>query len=224
MSRSHVSSRIARRAATALLFAATLTVLPQAHAATNLFNMYVGAAYARSNLRARDSSPLPFGGGGPLNSFDRSDSGYQFSLGVRGLEMLGAEVDYFDLGSGSVSNLATVGGTAGVVSSANVGQKGEAAFAMLYLPVPIVDIYLKAGVDRINSNLSASYLPPGVFCGVLSCQNQSLATSRTTTGLALGAGAQWQFGNLGLRAEYERFTAYGGHPDLVSVGVIWTFL
>ena len=221
---SHAHPRIPRHIATAALLVAALAVLPQAHAATNLFNMYVGAAYARSNLRARDTNPLPFSGGGPLNSFDRSDSGYQFSLGVRGLEMLGAEVDYFDLGSGDVSNLASVGGTAGVVSSANVAQKGEAAFAMLDLPVPIVDIYLKAGVDRINSNLNASYLPSGVFCSVLGCAHQSLATSRTTTGLALGAGAQWQFGNWGLRAEYERFTAYGSHPDLVSVGVIWTFL
>ena len=95
---------------------------------------------------------------------------------------------------------------------------------MLYLPVPIVDIYLKAGVDRISSKLSASYLPRGIFCPAIGCQNESLAVSRTTTGLALGAGAQWQLGNWGVRAEYERFTAYGGHPDMISLGVVWTFL
>ncbi len=53
------------------------------------------------------------------------------------------------------------------------------------------------------------------FCGVFGCQNQSLPTSRPTTGLALGASAPWQFGNWGLRAEYERFTAYGGPPGQV---------
>jgi len=221
---SHISHRIPRCAAAAAVLAAALAVVPQAHAATNLFNMYVGAAYARSNLRARDSNPNPFSGSGPLNSFDRSDSGYQLSLGARGLDLLGAEVDYFDLGSGDVSN-AYAGSYAGHVSNASLAQKGEAAFAMLYLPVPIVDIYLKAGVDRINSDLSAMFVEQLVPCSNGACATtEPLGLHKTTTGLALGAGAQWQFGNWGLRAEYERFTAYGGHPDLVSLGVVWTFL
>ena len=71
-----------------------LMTIPQAHA-TNLFNLYVGAAYARSNLRAKDSIPIPFGGAGPFSRFDRSDSGYQFSLGARGLDLLGADVARF---------------------------------------------------------------------------------------------------------------------------------
>ncbi len=210
-----------RRAAAALLGATALAGLPQAHA-TNLFNVYAGAAYARSNLRAKDSNTLPFGTGA-LNSFDRSDSGYQFTLGVRALELLGAEADYFNLGSGSVSNPASIGGNSVGVSNATVSQKGEAVFAMLYLPVPIVNIYLKAGVDRITSDLGARFTPTGVFCPV-GCTAQSLTLHATTTGLALGAGAQWQFGNWGVRADYERLTALGEHPDLVSVGVIWTFL
>lgn len=202
-----------------------LMTIPPAHA-TNLFNLYVGAAYARSNLRAKDSNPIPFSGAGFLNRFDRSDSGYQFSLGARGLELLGAEIDYFDLGSGSVSN-AYGFPSVGTVTGATLSQKGEAAFAMLYLPVPVIDIYLKAGVDRITSNLGAEFTPASIcFNGgvVGSCPTESLALHATTTGLALGAGAQWKFGNWGLRAEYERFTALGEHPDLVSVGVVWTFL
>ncbi|MGC8517735.1 MAG: outer membrane beta-barrel protein [Steroidobacteraceae bacterium] len=220
MSVSQASRRMARRVSTIVLFAATLAALPPAHAATNLFNMYVGAAYVRSNLRAHDSNPLPFGG--QLNSFDRSDSGYQLSLGVRGLELLGAEVDYFDLGNGSISN-PYASGFLGSVANASVAQKGEAAFAMLYLPIPVIDIYLKAGVDRMNSDLNGQFSGPGI-CQITGCVAQSLNVHKTTTGLALGAGAQWQFGNWGLRAEYERFTAYGGHPDLVSLGVVWTFL
>ncbi|MGC8521716.1 MAG: outer membrane beta-barrel protein [Steroidobacteraceae bacterium] len=214
------------QATLALLAAAAVGGLPQAHAATNLFNVYAGAAYARSNLRAKDSNPAPFNGGGPLSAFSRSDAGYQFSLGVRGLELLGAEVDYFDLGSGSVSGAYMPAGTSpGTVSGATLSQKGEAAFAMLYLPVPIVDIYLKAGVDRIASDLGAQFTPV-IYCPIGSCRvpAEHLALHATTTGLALGAGAQWQFGNWGIRAEYERFTALGEHPDLVSVGIVWTFL
>lgn len=191
--------------------------------ASNLFNVYLGAAYARSSLRAKDSNPMPFGGGGPLSGFDRSDSGYQLSLGVRGLDLLGAEVDYFDLGSGDVSNAYTVAGGPGTVTGASLAQKGEAAFALLYLPVPIVDFYLKAGVDRITSDLGARFTPQGL-CVLTRCTAESLALHAKTTGLALGAGVQWKFGAWGLRAEYERFTALGEHPGMASVGVTWTIL
>ena len=218
--------RIPLQGTLALIATAAMIGMPQAHAATNLFNAYVGAAYARSNLRAKDSNPTPFGGNGSLSAFNRSDSGYQFSLGVRGLELLGAEVDYFDLGSGSVSNPYLLGGNSlGIVSAGTLSQKGEAAFAMLYLPVPIVEVYLKAGIDRITSDLGAQFRPL-IFCPVGSCPvpTERLALHATTTGLAFGAGAQWQFGNWGVRAEYERFTALGEHPDLISLGVVWTFL
>lgn len=213
------------RALVALLVAIAASGMARARA-TNLFNVYAGAAYARATLRARDSNPLAFSGSGPLSSFNRSGSGYQLSLGVRGLELLGAEVDYFDLGSVDVANAHTLAGTPGTVSDATLAQKGEALFAMLYLPIPVVDVYLKAGVDRITSDLGARFTPecplPLPFNPV--CGPETLALHATTTGLAVGAGAQWQFGNWGVRAEYERFTALGEHPDLVSVGVIWTFL
>lgn len=214
--------RASQRLIAGLLMAGALAGVPRAHA-TNLFNVYVGAAYARSNLRAKDSSPIPFVGSGPLRAFNRSDSGYQFSLGARGLDLLGAEIDYFNLGSGGVSNAYGFPGSPGTVTGATLSQKGEAAFAMLYLPVPIVDVYLKAGLDRITSDLGARFTPPGL-CSVGVCAPQSLSLHATTTGLALGAGVQWKLGNWGLRAEYERFTALGEHPDLVSVGVVWTIL
>lgn len=204
------------------LFAGIVTVgATQAHA-TNLLNMYVGAAYSRANLRAKDSNPVPFLGSGPLNSFSRSDSGYQFTLGVRALESLGAEIDYFDLGTGHVSNAYDAQVNPGSVTDATLGQKGEAAFAMLYLPIPVIDVYLKAGIDRVTSDLGARFNAPLALCLATNCPSLNMHT--TTTGLALGAGAQWQFGNWGVRADYERLTALGGHPDLISVGVIWTFL
>ena len=205
-----------------VLAGASVMGMPLARA-SNLFNVYLGAAYARSNLRARDSNPAPFGGSGPLDGFDRSDSGYQLSLGVRGLEVLGAEVDYFDLGGGGVSSAYTTTGGPGTVTGARLGQKGEAAFAVLYLPVPIVDVYLKAGVNRITSDLGAHFTPQGL-CALTGCAPESLSLHATTTGLALGAGVQWSFGAWGIRAEYERFTALGEHPDLASVGVTWSFL
>jgi hypothetical protein len=39
----------------------------------------------------------------------------------------------------------------------------------------------------------------------------------------LGGGAQYKLGPMALRAEYERFSADGTHPTLISVGVTWSF-
>ena len=37
-------------------------------------------------------------------------------------------------------------------------------------------------------------------------------------------GAQFKLGAWAVHAEYERFNAAGGNPNLVSLGVTWTFL
>jgi len=37
---------------------------------------------------------------------------------------------------------------------ANASMKGVSAFGMFYFPVPIIDLYLKAGIARIQSALS----------------------------------------------------------------------
>ena len=48
--------------------------------------------------------------------------------------------------------------------------------------------------------------------------------STTETTFAAGAGVQWKLGNWAIRGDYERFTALGEHPSLISVGVTWSFL
>ena len=89
----------------------------------------------------------------------------------------------------------------------------------------MINLYLKAGVARLSSDLrgtfAATTCPPGVACFVLPSQS-AFSTSAITP--ALGGDLQCTHGHWGIRAEYERFTAFGAHPDLVSVGVIWTFL
>lgn len=202
---------------------AALLIAPSAvpaHAATNLLDFYVGAALGHARLRAKDSGLLP---ADSLGSFDRSAFAYQIMAGVRGLYLLGAEVDYFDFGSGRV---APAWSGAGTLTHARMSQKGEAAFAVLYLPVPVIDFYIKAGVARLTTHLSASANYPGCVpplqCIAFVPQSGSVDTSETT--FAAGAGAQWQFGDWAVRAEYERFTALGEHPDLVTLGVTHSFL
>ncbi len=217
-----------RRLSLALCASVLAGASPRAHASTNLFNVYLGAGLGHADLRARSPS-LIASDPDALGTFDRHDMAYQFAAGVRGLYLLGAELDYMHLGSGSVSP-AWAG--IGSLGSARVSQKGAAAFALLYLPIPVpmLDVYLKAGVARITSDLSASAVVPGctgTLCTcTVTCPNQTDNGSfgMTETTFAEGAGVQWSIGNWAVRGEYERFDALGEHPDLLTVGVTWSLL
>jgi opacity protein-like surface antigen len=208
------------------LLATAMAVIPPARASNRFLSVYIGGAYGHARLAAKDigllSSDLP---GSQLGGFDASHSAYQIIAGIRGLDLLGAEFDYFDLGSASTSPSWSSGGFFDTLASAQISQKGEAAFALLYLPVPVIDVYLKAGIARLTTRLYASagsaFCPPGVFCPV--SQPAHGAINNTETAFGAGAGVQWTFGAWALRAEYERFTALGEHPSLVSVGATWSF-
>lgn len=201
---------------------AALLIAPAipAHASTNLLDVYIGAAVGHARLRARDSNLIPIGS---LGSLDRKDFAYQVMLGVRGLYLLGAEVDYFNFGSGRAF---PAWSGPGALTDARMSQKGEAAFAMLYLPVPVIDLYLKAGIARLTTHLSVSTnytgcAPPLTCIGLVPFSG---GLDTTETAFAAGAGAQWKLGNWAVRAEYERFAALGEHPDLVTLGVTRSFL
>jgi hypothetical protein len=66
----------------------------------------------------------------------RTVTAYQFFVGVRPISFLGAEMAYLDFGHAY-----------GTLNSAvaDLSLKGEGAFGMLYLPVPVIDVYLEAG-------------------------------------------------------------------------------
>jgi opacity protein-like surface antigen len=214
------------------LTAAGVAAGPRACAATNLLKFYVGGGVGRAQLRARYPGLVAIPTGSGPGSFARRDTAWQLTAGIRALEVLGAEVDYFDLGSG-VASVAWPGPDN--VTDARLSQRGEAAFAVLYLPIPIIDVYFKAGVARLRTTASATAAGPGclpgylcpLFCVVgLPCgafsANEALAA--TETKFAAGAGVQWKIGNWAIRGDYERFTALGEHPSLVSLGVTWSFL
>lgn len=214
----------------AALITAAIAAVPCARASTNLLNVYIGAAYGHARLRARDIGLISSVSGSRLGGIDVGNSAYQVIAGVRALDFLGAEVDYFDLGSGGAApTFSGVGPLPNV--NAHVSQKGEAAFAVVYLPVPIIDVYLKAGVARLTTSLSATVTPSSaplpLPCVTAVCPSLSEyrgAVRTTETAFAAGAGVQWKFGDWAIRGEYERFTALGEHPSLVSVGATWSFL
>lgn len=193
--------------------------------ADDLLGFYVGAAYGQAHIRAQldslDSSigPLP-----SLGSFDTTNNAYQAMVGVRVLSFLGAEVAYVDLGQGSIRGPGQpVPGVAGsFVSGEQVSQRGAAAFAMLYLPVPVVDVYVKAGVSRITSDMSATAgLPVSCAGGTVNCNILYASRTASDVGFAYGAGLQWKLGPWAVRGEYERFDAAGANPSLLSIGMTY---
>jgi opacity protein-like surface antigen len=99
-------------------------------------------------------------------------------------------------------------------------MKGAAAFGVLYLPLPVVEVYVKARLARLESTLNA-FSPEQPSC--IPCAPATFQLDRTNTGFAAGAGAQHKFGSWAVRKEYERFNAAGGNPSLLSAGITWSF-
>ena len=79
----------------------------------------------------------------------------------------------------------------GSTTSADVKMSGAAAFGMLYLPVPVVSVYAKAGLARLQATSNVSLFLPGVgTCPINNpnCAWFSQRSSATNTSLAPGAG------------------------------------
>jgi hypothetical protein len=170
--------------------------------ADDLVGVYVGGSVGRAQIDAT----APY-----VGRFKESHSAFKLMVGLRPLSLVGAELAYFDFGHPSR--------LIGFIPT-DVSMKGAAALGILHLPVPIVDIYAKAGLARLQSTVTAtSVCPPGAYC---IAAPTPAPVSRANMGFASGAGAQFKFGSCAVRGEYERFSAAGGHPSLLSIGATWT--
>lgn len=87
--------------------------------------------------------------------------------------------------------------------------------------MPMVDIFAKAGVARLQSSVESS-----INC-IADCPTKlvpsSFSLDQKQTRVAYGAGAQIMVAAVAIRAEYERISATGGDPDLLSLGISWSF-
>src|SRR5215469_10061182 len=138
---------------------------------------YVGAGVVRNSV-----SDITALGGLP----DLKNTSWKALVGVRPLNWLAAEADYIDLGSGSSS-------TGGVSTHADGSAWAVYGVGFLPIPLPIVEIYGKAGFAHWNLNGNVnSPLSPG-----------SLSTNGSE--FAWGIGAQAHISMIGARLEYENF-------------------
>jgi opacity protein-like surface antigen len=158
-----------------------------AHAGIPGADFYIGAGIGQSNadLSASDLS---------VSSFDKKDTGWKVFVGGRFLSFVGAELDYIDFGKPSGSGI-------------DIKYKGIAGYGLFYFPIPlpILDVYAKAGVARVDVN-------------------PSFEPSTAGTKFAYGAGLQLKFGSFAIRGEYERFKADASKPSMLSVGLSKSFL
>jgi opacity protein-like surface antigen len=198
------SRRFTSVAATFVIFAAALLQTRNAPAG-DFLGLYIGGAAGQSQVEAN----VPTAG-----EFKENHSAFKVIAGIRPLSLIGAELSYIDFGhpSANINSAAT-----------DVTEKGADAFAVLYLPVPVVDVFIKAGLARLQSTTNSNRVGFGA-CTVADPNCSLFRLDRTNTSFAAGAGAQLKLGAWAVRAEYERFNAAGGNPSLVSLGVTWTFL
>jgi hypothetical protein len=182
----------------------------------DLLGLYLGASAGQGRVKASPGSLVTSRQGEDTlvdaADFNATHSAFKVTAGLRPIPLLGAEVSYIDFGH----PLGHLG-----AAQSDVDLKGAAAFAVAYLPVPLFDIVVKAGLARLDNTLSGS----GSFVQVGSdvVKSSLFRLSRTNTNFAVGGGLQYSIGPLALRAEYERFEAAGGSPSLLTAGVAWTF-
>jgi hypothetical protein len=178
--------------------------------ADDLLGAYFGATYGKATVDAST---------GLVSGFGIHSSAYTIIAGWRPIPELSAELQYLDLGHSS--GLSTYKNS-NVPLTNSASRKGEGAFAILYLPTPIVDFYMKAGLAKLHTTALTivGTCPKGGVCPPLASPPP---VDSTGVGVAGGGGVMYRFRSLELRAEYERFAALGGNPYMVTGGFTWTF-
>jgi hypothetical protein len=162
-----------------------LTVLTLGATAARAENglFYLGAGVVRNSVSDITSQ------GGGISAPDLKNTSWKAYAGVRPLNWLAAEADYIDLGSAS----STIAFGSGYSGSKNIKSYTFAAYAVGFLPIPlpVVDIFGKAGVAF--SRLDGEFYFPGV----------GGSYGNTGTGFAWGIGVQAHINIVGARLEYE---------------------
>ena len=197
--------------ALSLVFAAVcaLSTRPARASDWNVVGFYAGAGIGESTVR----SDYGFDPDYPDDSHPHHTA-YKVLAGIRPIPFVGAEAEYIDFGHPSSSD-GYFDHLNGLDYNADSHPKAGVLSAVGYLPLPFIDVFAKAGVARLETNLNsyADSDPP-----ILSRQHA------WQTKAAYGGGAQAHFfGALAVRADYERINSSFGDPDAFLVSATWTF-
>jgi opacity protein-like surface antigen len=171
-------------------------------------NFYLGGALGVSSVRMNGVNDSNLS-----NGFNHNDAGGKVFVGIRPISLIGAELQYVDFGDPSDRY------------GNDVHQQAGAVYGMLYAPIPIpsFDVYAKAGLAWLRSTANTQIANTNGPCQDLPCGTLPYTFSRNNADAAFGAGAQIKFSRLAIRGEYERIQGSAAKPDLLSLGLTWTF-
>jgi opacity protein-like surface antigen len=174
--------------------------------AADLLGLYVGGSLGKADVRS--SYLLTFAG---------TDAGWKAFVGARPISFAGIEVAYTDFGH-ATAPLPTPSLEEGLTSD-NSRQQAATILGVGYLPLPVpfLDLYGKVGVARLDTQQQIEGF------GFINPPHFTIMHTQWSTDFTYGAGVQAKFGQLALRAEYERINASGGDPTLLSLGILWRF-
>ena len=181
--------------------------------ADNPAGFYLGAGVGYSTIRSDDP------GYGLPAYYNDHQTAWKVIAGVRPIPVVGAEFEYIDFGQPGTHNFNDIG-----YYGLDSHPRAAALFGVGYLPLPVpfFDIYGKAGVARLQTDVTTV---ESVTCPV-SMPNCPPILSRQNQGdnkFAYGVGVQSKAWGVAFRAEYERISSPYGDPDALTVSATWTF-
>jgi hypothetical protein len=175
---------------------------------------YVGAGVGYSTIRSDDPAyGLP-------GYFDDHQTAWKVIAGVRPLPVVGAEFEYIDFGQPSVDGYYNAG-----YYGLDSHPRAAALFGMGYLPLPIpfFDVFAKAGVARLQTDVNTTYLQDCTIGGACTAYPSFDRQDQVDYRFAYGVGVQSRAWGFAFRAEYERISSPYGDPDALSVSATYTF-
>ena len=210
MSDLHRNIALGKALAALLVSAATFIVSAPAWA-DNPLGLYIGGGVGGSHVRDDN-----------LNGFVENHTGWKALIGIHPIHVVGVEAEYTDFGHPGASSVTVA---PGLTYNVDASQKAASLFGLVYapLPLPVIDIYAKAGVSRLKLTLNqfSATSPCGNGCTQYIVTGSS---DRTDTKFAYGAGVQSRLPmGFTVRAEYERIASPFGDPDALTVSAVWRF-
>ncbi|MBS0374861.1 MAG: outer membrane beta-barrel protein [Proteobacteria bacterium] len=205
----HAPAFYLRRAALLGLVA----LAPLSANADDALGLYLGGGVGQANVRV---DQLPSVG----RSLRENHAAWTAVVGLRPISVLGAELGYTDFGRVSASYNPVPGSS--IAADAHPRATTLLAVGYLPLPIPLLDVYVKAGVARLQTTVNTQIISCEVNINCPPPGNNS-HTSSSDSRAAYAAGAQVKLGPVAVRAEYLRINASNGDPSLASVGLIWKF-
>jgi Outer membrane protein beta-barrel domain len=178
--------------------------------AENPAGFYIGAGLGYSTVRSDDP---PYGLPGYYDDYQFAWKGI---VGVRPISFIGAEFEYIDFGQPDTHHGHYDANYYGYDSH----PRASTLFAVGYLPLPFLDIFGKAGVARLETDVTTTVTPP---CPVGLCTPYIERHNETNDKFAYGVGVQSKVWGVAFRAEYERISSSYGDPDALTVSATWTF-